>query len=68
MGNILISLIHTLGSGFRTRASLLAEILALRHQLAILKRSAQKRPRLENLTGCSGYGSAAGGLTGGISS
>jgi hypothetical protein len=46
MGNILISLIHTLSSGFRTHASLLAEILALRHQLAILKRSAKKRPRL----------------------
>jgi len=46
MGNILISLIHTLSRGFRTRASLLAEILALRHQLAILKRSAKKRPRL----------------------
>jgi len=46
MGNILISLIRTLGSGFRTHASLLAEILALCHQLAILKRSAKKRPRL----------------------
>jgi len=46
MGNILISLIHTLSFGFRTRASLLADILALRHQLAILKRSAKKRPRL----------------------
>ena len=40
MGNILISLIHTLSSGFRTRASLPAEIPALRHQLAILKQSA----------------------------
>jgi hypothetical protein len=46
MGNILISMIHTLSFGFRTRASLLAEILALRHQLAILKRSAKKRCRL----------------------
>lgn len=43
MGNILISLIHTLNSGFRTRTVLLAEILALRHQLAILKQSAKKR-------------------------
>jgi hypothetical protein len=32
MGNILIPLIHTLNSGFRTRAVLLAEILALRHR------------------------------------
>jgi transposase InsO family protein len=46
MGNILISLIRTLCCGFRSRASLLAEILALRHQLAILKRSSKKRPRL----------------------
>jgi len=46
MGNILISLIHILNSGFRTRASLLIEILVLRHQLAILKQSAKKRPRL----------------------
>ena len=46
MGTILIPLIHTLNSGFRTRAVLLAEILALRHQLAILKQSTKKRPRL----------------------
>ena len=46
MGNILICLIYTLGSGFQKRALLLAEILALRHQLAILKRSAKKCPRL----------------------
>jgi putative transposase len=46
MGTILIPLIHTLTSGFRTRAVLLAEILALRHQLAILKQSTKKRPRL----------------------
>jgi hypothetical protein len=46
MGNILISFIHTLSSGFRTRASLLEEILALRHQLVILRQSAKKRPLL----------------------
>ncbi len=45
MSNILISLIRTLCCGFRSCASLLAEILALRHPLAILKRSAKKRPR-----------------------
>jgi hypothetical protein len=44
--NILISVIHTLSSGFRTRASLLTEILALRHQLAILTQSAKKHPLL----------------------
>jgi hypothetical protein len=31
MGNILIPLIHTLNSGFRTRAALPAEIPALRN-------------------------------------
>jgi hypothetical protein len=46
MGNILDSLILTLCCGFRSRASLLAEILALRHRLTILKRSSKKRPRL----------------------
>ena len=46
MCNILITLIRTLCCGFRSRASLLAEILALRHQLTILKRSSKKRPRL----------------------
>jgi hypothetical protein len=44
MGTILIPLIHTLNSGFRTRAVLLAEIMALRHQLAILKQSREGRP------------------------
>jgi len=46
MINILISLIHTLNSGFRTGAVLPVEIPALRHQLTILKQSAKKRPRL----------------------
>jgi hypothetical protein len=46
MGNILISMIHTPSRGVRTRAVLLAEILALRHQLVILKRPFKKRPRL----------------------
>jgi len=62
MGNILISLIRTLCCGFRSRASLLAEILALRHQLAILKRSSKKRPRLGKFNRLLWYGSAAGGL------
>ena len=46
MGNILISLIRSPCCGFRSRASLPAKILALRHQLTILKRSSKKRPRL----------------------
>jgi putative transposase len=46
IGTILIPLIHTLNSGFRTRVVLLVEILALRHQLGVLKPSTKKRPRL----------------------
>jgi hypothetical protein len=54
MGTILIPLIHTMNSGFRTRAVLRAEILALRHQLAILKQSTKNALAWENPTGSSG--------------
>ena len=66
MVTLLIPLIHTLNSGFRTRAVLLAEILALRHQLAVLKQSTKNALAWENLTGSSGWGCAVGGQTGGI--
>jgi len=46
MINILISLIHTLNSGFRIGAVLLVEIPVLRPQLTILKQSSKKRHRL----------------------
>jgi putative transposase len=36
----------TLFSIFRSRAALQVEILALRHQIGVLRRSAQKRPKL----------------------
>jgi hypothetical protein len=36
----------TLLSGFRSRVVLQVEILALRHQIGVLRRSAKKRPRL----------------------
>src|SRR2546426_6438393 len=39
MGNVLLSLATALHSGLRTRAALYAEILALRHQLAVPQRT-----------------------------
>ena len=43
---VLFSLLLSLGSSFRARVSLQAEVLALRHQLLILQRSNRKH-RLE---------------------
>ena len=43
---ILPSFLATLASIFRSRAVLGLEILALRHQIGVLKRSAVKRPKL----------------------
>lgn len=42
----LVSFLLMLGSGFRTRASMQIEILALRHQLAVLRRQTKKRASL----------------------
>ena len=47
MLNIVRSLLHAALAFFRTRRQLAIEILALRHQLGVLKRSV-KRPRLTN--------------------
>jgi len=41
-------LLAALGRCFRSRASMQVENLALRHQLAVLRRSTQKCPRLGN--------------------
>src|SRR6266513_121671 len=38
MSSLFVALFHLVASGFRTRAGLPAEILALRHQLAVSKR------------------------------
>ena len=43
MNAVLISLLAGLTSTFRTRASLQVEILALRHQLAVLQRTRRRR-------------------------
>jgi putative transposase len=44
-----LSLIFSIRSWFRTRALLQVEILALRHQLAVLKRSQRRRLRLNSV-------------------
>jgi hypothetical protein len=46
MKAVLSSFLYMLRSCFRTRASMHLEILALRHQLAVLQRRTTKRPRL----------------------
>jgi len=43
---VLFPLLTGLFSVFRSRAALQAEILALRHQICVLRRSAKKRPKL----------------------
>jgi putative transposase len=46
MRSILISLISTVLASFRTRLALQTEILALRHQMIVLRRSVSSRPKL----------------------
>jgi len=48
MSSLVSALLATLSSVCRSRAALQIEILALRHQLAVLHRSARKRPRLSS--------------------
>lgn len=47
MSNLVRSLLLAVLAFFRTRRQLAIEVLALRHQLGVLKRSV-KRPRLTN--------------------
>src|SRR5260370_34153303 len=46
MSSLFVALFALVASSFRTRAALQAEILALRHQLAILQKNAPRRLRL----------------------
>ena len=47
MGPVLIALVALVGSTFQTRSAMQAEIAALRHQLAVLQRSAPRRLHLK---------------------
>ena len=47
MSFLFVSLFALVASSFRTRASLHAEILALRHQLAVFQKNAPHRLRLQ---------------------
>src|SRR5260370_29842507 len=46
MFSVLPPFLSTLFSAFRSRAALQVEILALGHQIGVLRRSAKKRPKL----------------------
>src|SRR5262245_8813510 len=46
MKAVVSAFLSTLRSGFRTRAGMHLEILALRHQVAVLRRRVNKRPRM----------------------
>src|SRR5215469_16775561 len=48
MFTLLLSAVLSIRAWFRSRAALQAEILALRHQLTVLKRSQRGRPRLHS--------------------
>jgi hypothetical protein len=48
MNSVLIAFFAVLASSFRTSVSLRAEILALRHQLAVLQANAPRRLRLKS--------------------
>jgi hypothetical protein len=47
MSSVLVAVFAVIVSSFRTRAALQAEILALRHQLAVLQANAPRRLRLK---------------------
>jgi hypothetical protein len=47
MNSLFVALFALAASSFRTRAALQAEILALRHQLAVFQKNASPRLRLQ---------------------
>src|SRR6516165_2038852 len=52
MNSVLVALFALFASSFRVRAALQAEILALRHQLAVLHKNAPPRLRLQRSDRC----------------
>ena len=49
MNNVLLSVISTLCFSLKSRVALQAEILALRHQMAVLQQASNKRARLRQM-------------------
>ena len=47
MSSLFVALFPLVASSFRTRAALQAEILALRHQIAVFQKNAPRRLRLQ---------------------
>jgi len=60
-----IALLALVTSTFRTRAAQQAEIVALRHQIAVLQQSARVVSAFGNRTACCGFGCPASGRAGG---
>jgi hypothetical protein len=54
MSSLFVALFALVASNFRTRAALQAEILALRHQLAVSKRMRRVACASTAVTGCVG--------------
>ena len=54
MSSLFVAFFALIASTFRTRAALQAEILALRHQLAVFQKNAPRRLRLHAATGSYG--------------
>ena len=52
MHNVLIALLSAILAGFRTRFALQVEIVALRHQLNVMRRSVPSRPKLHASDRC----------------
>src|SRR5471030_3336581 len=54
MSPVLMAFLAAIRASVQARAELEAEILALRHQLAVLQRAAPKRPHLSRADACCG--------------
>ncbi len=65
MSPFFIALLALVASTFRTRAAQQAEIVALRHQIAVLQQSAPVVSDFGKRTGCFGFGCPVSGRTGG---
>ena len=65
MSSLFVAFFALIASTFRTRAALQAEILALRHQLAVFQKNAPRRLRSTAATGSCGWCCTEAGPVGG---